>query len=123
MEFLFTEPQNTTYKISTRVAMLLGENEEQRGCYYEEIKKFYDIRSNLVHGKGDTSPKSVSDNLKPLETVIRKSLLKFIHLNIQFNKSSKNKFGDEEFRKKIVKTLDDSLINRNKLNDLLKNYS
>jgi len=106
LECLFGEGQHELkYRYSNRVAMLLGDNIERRKSVYNNIRKLYDKRSKILHGrtKWSISPKEVLT----LNEIIRQSILRCISLYIK-------KY------KKITQSLDDCLHDPNKHKELLK---
>jgi hypothetical protein len=44
-------PQELTYKLRLRVALLLGRTVDERQQLREDVRRFYDLRSKVVHGR------------------------------------------------------------------------
>jgi len=68
LEALLTKSEETeglTYRLSMRLANLLGHSPDARKLKFAEMKKFYGIRSRIVHG----SPILSKSNLRPLDTL------------------------------------------------------
>jgi hypothetical protein len=47
---LLEGPTSVAHKLSLRFAKIMGDNFTQRSTLYKEMKRFYDVRSRLVHG-------------------------------------------------------------------------
>jgi hypothetical protein len=54
LEGLLTSESNSelSYRLSLRVASLLGPDDESRKRMFKDMKDFYDVRSKIVHGSG-----------------------------------------------------------------------
>jgi len=66
LEALLTKSEETeglTYRLSMRLANLLGHSPEARKAKFAEMKKVYGIRSKIVHG----SPLTTKPNVRPLD--------------------------------------------------------
>jgi hypothetical protein len=66
LEALLTKNEETeglTYRLSMRLANLLGHSPEARKARFAEMKKVYGIRSKIVHG----SPLPIKSNSSPLD--------------------------------------------------------
>lgn len=48
---LLNEKQELSFKLASRGANLLGRTAEDRKFYFAELKRFYDVRSKIVHGE------------------------------------------------------------------------
>src|SRR5262249_22094734 len=44
-------PQELTYKLRLRAALLLGRTVDERQTIREDVRRFYDLRSKVVHGR------------------------------------------------------------------------
>lgn len=72
-----------TYRLSMRVACLLGEDDESRKRLFDEIKGFYDLRSTLVHGSGSRlKPKhqALLQQVSTLREHVRRVILRIMAL-------------------------------------------
>jgi hypothetical protein len=49
---LIKEGDKIRGRLATRVAALIAENEEQRALISQRMRKLYNLRSNIVHGRG-----------------------------------------------------------------------
>ena len=102
------------FKLSQRGGMFLGQTEEQREYFWNIIKRCYEIRSEIVHGKKrktftQISGENVTDEtvLLELEKITRESLCKI--LSLLYNGRSQSE---------LIKILDQSSVNRNRLGEL-----
>jgi hypothetical protein len=100
------ERDELTYKLSNRVAILLGKTDADADETRKLMAKAYDLRSGIIHGK-EVRPIKIEgkiiergDFLKRVEEYLRRSLRWFI----TFARTYKNQDS-------ILKTLDLSLIN------------
>jgi hypothetical protein len=74
------ETEGLTYRLSMRVANLLGNDAADRKTMFQQVKNFYHLRSRLAHG--DFDPKIVSrlNEVGPLRETIRRVLLSVLAL-------------------------------------------
>ncbi|OEC02086.1 hypothetical protein GY31_12125 [Lysinibacillus sphaericus] len=111
LEILCAVNGENTYKVSERVAALLGGNSEEKMNLFGSVKKAYDFRSKFVHGShinyNDIS--KVSEISTGLDEIVRKVLKKIINDYLNLNYSNKRKEGfssfeevDKEFVKMIL---------------------
>jgi hypothetical protein len=49
---LIKEGDKIRGRLATRVAALIAENEEQRALISQRMRKLYNLRSHIVHGRG-----------------------------------------------------------------------
>lgn len=103
------------FKLSNRVAVLLGKTSGEREIIREIINQSYQWRSDIVHGN-PKHPLKIQGNIisevdlaVKVEDILRKSLLGFICL------TEKNLI-----RENILRQLDNSLLNMKVMNDLHK---
>jgi len=70
------EKEGLTYRLSMRLANLLGQSPDARKSRFAEMKKVYNIRSNIVHG----SPLVTKSQSNPLDVLpeLRETLAKNI---------------------------------------------
>ena len=107
-------PGDVTRKLSQRCCMVVGTNDEQHEFYHDFLKKAYNFRSGLVHGEYDREITINGKILKSdevcklLEKITRDSIKKYLKLINHYSGNGKNK--------KIIKDIDNSIINR-------KNYT
>lgn len=85
LEALLTKSEETeglTYRLSMRLANLLGHSPDARRASFAEMKKVYGIRSKIVHG----SPLATKPNVRPLDILpslrdtLRRALLSVLAL-------------------------------------------
>lgn len=69
--------------LSSRLAVLLGKDESEEQQFRRDIKKFYDIRSAIVHGSLMSSKQYefLRTNIYNYGEYLRKSILAFLDLN------------------------------------------
>ena len=81
-ESLFVkEKQELSYRLSVRVALLIGKDKQDRKQIFELIKKAYDLRSKIVHGlKYEKNVKindkniSIQEFVSKIEEILRTSI-------------------------------------------------
>lgn len=80
-EALLGADQEITYRLSSRVAGLLGWTDDERAELFKEMKLYYETRSKIVHG-GILKKKhhAALNNLGPLMSALRHLLLGFVRL-------------------------------------------
>jgi len=112
------ERRELTYRLSNRVAILLGKKEKETEEIKQNIKKAYDLRIVIVHGKDFRPIKIEGKTIQTrdfafiIENYLRKSIRFFIELSKNYKK-----------QEAIIKELDKSLLNtkiRKKLYRLTK---
>lgn len=78
MEAIFgsTNPRETTYRLSQRVAFFLGKNRAEAKELFSSVKKNYGWRSKVVHGSrlAKLSEKKSAEISHELQELIRKAL-------------------------------------------------
>lgn len=111
LEILCAVNGENTYKVSERVAALLGRDSNEKMDLFCSVKKAYDFRSKFVHGSHinfqDIS--KVSEISTGLDEIVRKVLKKIIKDYLNLNYSNKKKDGfltfegvDKEFVKLVL---------------------
>ena len=83
LEALFVQEgdeQNIKYRLSNRVATLLGEDQNRHKRIQEILKKLYELRGDIVHGSEIPNPDITHDLLQELFEYVRLSILYFIGL-------------------------------------------
>ncbi|MFZ0184382.1 MAG: hypothetical protein WAL88_06055 [Nitrosotalea sp.] len=106
--FKSSEKTELTYRLSNRVATLLGKNNEHRVKLREEISNLYDMRSRIVHGDHI----SLGENpFGPLLIYVREAIMRFLMLSVKYTTHNE-----------IIKKLDDAAID-NSIRDDLRNES
>ena len=103
-------PGEITLKLSLRVALLLGDTEDNREYLWRFIKKCYNVRSEIVHGKKRGRITVMGNTLtdhqaaQKLENVVRQAITKVVLLQ-----------GDISNQENLLYSLDCSIVNRKKL--------
>ena len=103
-------PGEITLKLSLRVALLLGNTEDNREYLWRFIKKCYSVRSEIVHGKKRSriavmdSPMTDYQAAQKLENVTRQAITKVVLLQEEISD-----------QKSLLDSLDCSIVNRKKL--------
>jgi hypothetical protein len=99
--------------LSSRIATLLSKDKSEEKQICRNIKKFYDIRSDIVHGSlmDEKGYEFLCENIYEYEDYLRKSILAFLDLNLR-NPSKKVVLGiidkailDSDLRKEIQESL------------------
>jgi hypothetical protein len=107
-----SDNKELTYKLSLRVAILLGKNEEDRKRIRRDVSSLYELRSDIFHG-GDKPIKE--EQVRMLEEFLRLSLVKFLLLSRYFKKQElMEKFDeslmDEKIRMELTEKSDLSKV-------------
>lgn len=99
VEALFGQKDELKYRISHRVACLLGKSDDSRGHIFCTMRTLYNKRSDLVHGrKTDVS----WDDVRALQSYLRDSIDRFIVLS------------QSKSRDSILEVLDNAVVNNRK---------
>jgi hypothetical protein len=113
LEALYSNESNElTFKLSNRVAVLLGKNDLERSEIKRLVKCAYTLRSSIVHGGDITDSKqlrnftSPQDFLAKVNQIVRKSILNFVNLTKNNNKNQ------------IIDAIDRSLLSSKELREL-----
>ncbi|WP_313469322.1 HEPN domain-containing protein [Lysinibacillus sp.] len=100
LEILCAVNGENTYKVSERVAALLGGNSDEKMNLFYSVKKAYDFRSKFVHGSHinyqDVS--KVSEISIELDEIVRNVLKKIVkeHTNLIYSNKKKQGFSNFE---------------------------
>lgn len=80
LEILYElEGSELRYKLATRGACFLGDNNQESKSILKKLKTFYDQRSAVVHnGKAKKSRRTVAENLSDVSDLARRTLLKLL---------------------------------------------
>ena len=85
-EYLFLgDSQELTYKLSQRVAFLLGKRSSQRETIFNNMKKAYRYRSRIVHGDNPPGRDELRGIISKTEDYLRQSIRRFLLLLSQGN--------------------------------------
>jgi hypothetical protein len=89
-------------KLSARISILLGKDESEEKQLRRDIKKFYDIRSAVVHGSlmDEKQYSFLCANICDYGDYLRRSILAFLDLN-----------ATDKSKKAILKRIDDAISN------------
>ncbi len=81
LEALWKLDSELSFRLSFRTSSLLGKTDDDRELIFERLRKYYRIRSKIVHGSA-LSPDEAAlvQNDEPLRDIVRKTLRAFIHL-------------------------------------------
>ncbi len=81
LEALWKLDSELAFRLAFRTSSLLGQNDEERGVIFETLRKYYRIRSKIVHGSTLSAEESgLVQNDEPLRSIVRRTLRAFIHL-------------------------------------------
>jgi len=81
LEALWKLDSELSFRLGFRTSSLLGKTDDDRELIFETLRKYYRIRSKIVHGSV-LSPDEAAlvQNNEPLRDIVRKTLRAFIHL-------------------------------------------
>ena len=85
LEALYSKDEERTemrFRLSNRIATLLGESTDERISIQEKFKKLYDLRSAVVHGSKSLSP---NPDTSLIFTWLKESILRFLVLSKKYN--------------------------------------
>jgi hypothetical protein len=74
-----------TFRVATRAANLIGSDGQKRKEIYTDIKNFYDLRSQVVHGEvlREKEHRDLPDNVRILREYVRRIILCSLSLMVQ----------------------------------------
>ena len=111
-EALFKMRDELAFKLSVRVAYLLGASNTEKVSIYTDMKNFYSLRNDIVHGS-ELNHKDLESlgRVEDLVDYLRRCLKAFIRLarcepkilTTEFYDHLDNKLIDDDERKKIQK--------------------
>ncbi len=96
IEALLGAGQEITYRLSSRVASLLARSDDERLELYDMVKRYYDLRSTIVHG-GELKEKHLKllQDTSPIRDIVRRLLLAFLRLATGTSRFNKRGFDAE----------------------------
>jgi hypothetical protein len=81
LEALWKLDIELSFRLAFRTASLLGETDDLREQIFETLRKYYGIRSKIVHGTPlKASESAFVQNDEPLRNIVRQTLRAFLHL-------------------------------------------
>jgi hypothetical protein len=81
LEALWKLDSELSFRLSFRTSSLLGTSDDLREQIFETLRRYYGIRSKIVHGTIlKASDSALVQNDEPLREIVRKTLRAFIHL-------------------------------------------
>ena len=81
LEALWKLDSELSFRLAFRTSSLLGETDDYREQVFETLRKYYKIRSKIVHGSTLSADESaLVQNDEPLREIVRRTLRAFIHL-------------------------------------------
>ena len=105
--------QEIQYRISIRLAFLIGQNPEDRPKIFDIMKHFYAIRSNIVHGNA----KEVNDVIKKIGKyfteqgpTVEETMREYVRLTIQKYIYQASINSDGKNKEHFLKYLDDKVL-------------
>jgi len=105
MEALFgpDDPGETTVQLAQRASLLVEPNDERRWAFYQSVKKAYNIRSRIVHGRNINrlTPQRSAELMAELEGANR-TALNTILLDSALLATFSSKKRDEHLAKLVV---------------------
>ena len=104
-----------TFKLAFRVAGMLGRTTQERVQVFEDMKRFYDVRSKIVHGATLAGWRlgmlARADDAREL---VRRLLVAFVRLAVSSSPTYTKKF----FEERLDAVLHDEEARRRMLRDL-----
>ncbi len=98
------------FRLSFRVAAILGASDSERALIFKDVKGFYDTRSKVVHGgylgSKASERRKHEDRMKDyarLRDYVRQLMLGFMNLALKSN----HEFNSEYFRSQIDADMQD----------------
>jgi hypothetical protein len=86
------------FRLAFRISQILGDDDDERLAIFDQMKRYYDTRSRVVHGeplKG--KHRRLLEDQQALRDMVRRLLIGFIHLTV----SSGHSFGKTFFRERL----------------------
>jgi hypothetical protein len=81
LEALWKLDSELSFRLAFRTSSLLGGTDDLREQVFETLRKYYAIRSKIVHGTTlKASESALVQNDEPLREIVRKALRAFVHL-------------------------------------------
>lgn len=81
LEALWKLDSELSFRLAFRTSSLLGKTDDDRGVIFETLRKYYRIRSKIVHGSAlGVEESALVQNDEPLRSIVRRTLRAFIHL-------------------------------------------
>ncbi|MBA7696879.1 hypothetical protein ES703_105533 [subsurface metagenome] len=95
------DAQELRYKLALRTALLLDKDENTRKIIFSDMKKAYDLRSQIVHGDRQPGRDELRDIVPKTEDYLRQSIRRFLLLLSQGKtlKEIRSKLLDENILK------------------------
>lgn len=122
LECLFSSAGETSLKITNRTSMLAGDDSDQEDIW-NFIKTEYKLRNDILHGRKSRDKISL-DQINELKQILRICIRKFLNFSENLSVTDLKKQGklsNQTVRDYILDELDRGLINREKLDDFLRN--
>jgi hypothetical protein len=105
LEALYNEsPQDISYKLASRGALLLSCTGQEKNCF-QTLKDLYNLRNNIVHGKGKTVENAQVEKIREL---LSKSIRPCLALGLELDKP------------KIIELIDQAMIEPSARQELIK---
>jgi hypothetical protein len=81
LEALWKLDSELSFRLAFRTSSLLGKTDDNRELIFKTLRKYYNIRSKIVHGSTLSSDeRALVQNDEPLREIVRRTLQAFIHL-------------------------------------------
>jgi hypothetical protein len=104
-EALLGTENEIAFKLSFRIAALLGRNDDERSGFLKLIKDFYDTRSRIVHG-GELKQKHLDRlaNLEELRSILRRLLRSLVEFSVRPPIAYNKAFWEQRLDAALVNT-------------------
>jgi ABC-type phosphate transport system auxiliary subunit len=105
LEAVLGTPVETSYRLSSRVASLLAENDDEQAGLFESLREFYDTRSRVVHGTPlKKKHKERLNSVDELRAIVRTLLRGLIHLTVQGHERLTRAFFERQLDAELIRT-------------------
>jgi hypothetical protein len=102
--------QELNYKLGMRIAFFLQDTEIERKTVFNNIRKAYNLRSDIVHGKNKVNHVELENILPLVENYLRRSIKKYLYLFSKGYSLDDLKQG----KKETLAKLDENIISNGK---------
>jgi len=75
-----SERTELSYRLSIRIAKFLGDSPTMKNEIFSDIRKAYDVRSEIVHGSSKIKPEKLVEIEPKIEQYTRLAIIKFVNL-------------------------------------------
>ena len=81
LEALWKLDSELSFRLAFRTSSLLGKTDDDRELIFKTLRKYYNIRSKIVHGSTlKSEERALVQNDEPLRDIVQRTLKAFVHL-------------------------------------------